>query len=196
MSRSPLASVRCAVGHIHPVDKSLLLFMLILLLQSAANMILPGESSQLAGEIDVIVRTSAAAIFGYFLSGNFIRSTSGQSPLPQTPHILETGASDADSGALKARIGFTPEDSAVPSGGSAVQPSASGSSNGCLQISIAAAIGLFCLITLLALRNCIQLGILPEEAGSTAAVTQFRDFVSGCVGFLIGSPTHTSQSAS
>ena len=45
------------------------------------------------------------------------------------------------------------------------------------------------LVTLLALRNLSLWD--PAEAGSdsaTATVSQFRDFVSGCVGFLIGSP--------
>lgn len=57
---------------IHPVDKSLLLFMLILLLQSAVNLFLPASGSSITGDIDIVVRTSAAAIFGYFLSANFI----------------------------------------------------------------------------------------------------------------------------
>ena len=36
--------------------------------------------------------------------------------------------------------------------------------------------------------------LLPVESDSVAAsVVQFRDFVSGCVGFLIGCPTHSNN---
>ena len=59
-------ALRTAVSNIHLVDKSLILFMLILLAQSAYSLFFPGDSSPLVGDIDIIVRTSAAAIFGYF----------------------------------------------------------------------------------------------------------------------------------
>mgnify|MGYP001864207630 CR=1 FL=1 len=58
----------------------------------------------------------------------------------------------------------------------------------------AAAVGLFCLLTLLLLRN-----LPPEDPAvvrsdsATATVAQFRDFVSGCVGFLIGQPSQGGQ---
>ena len=45
--------------------------MLILLLQSAYNIFLDEPAYQEENTIDVIVRTSQAAIFGYFLSANF-----------------------------------------------------------------------------------------------------------------------------
>ena len=189
----------CVLREVHPVDKSLLCLMVILLLQSAANMFLPGETSQITRDIDIIVRTSAAAIFGYFLSASFVRSTpaAGQTPGIQPPHILETGAAPPSSGA-GSRIGFAAEDPPAPTGGSAEQsPTADRSGAGCLQVMIAASIGLFCLTALLVLRNFVQWGVISAESDSAAAaVTQFRDFISGCVGFLIGSPTHTSQSSS
>ena len=59
---------------------------------------------------------------------------------------------------------------------------------------LAMAIGLFCLVALLLLRNLVQLGVVgPEFDSVQATVIQFRDFVSGCVGFLIGTPTHQSS---
>lgn len=48
-----------------------MLIMLILLLQSAYNIFLDEPAYQEENTIDVIVRTSQAAIFGYFLSANF-----------------------------------------------------------------------------------------------------------------------------
>lgn len=193
--KSCVKNMWCAVRGIHPVDKNLLFLMLVLLLQSTASMFLPGDASQITRDIDVIVRTSAAAIFGYFLSASFIRSTSGQVTGSSAPHILETGA-DTSAAGLRARIGFTPEEPAPESGGTQT-PSAGSSGAGCLQVAIAAFIGLFCLITLLVLRNATQLGLLSADSDAVAAVvTQFRDFISGCVGFLIGSPTHPSDQAS
>ena len=56
-----LTAWRAAMRRIHPVDKGLLLFMLILLIQSAANLFFPAGDSSTAGEIDIVVRTSAAA---------------------------------------------------------------------------------------------------------------------------------------
>lgn len=64
--------IRPELAGIHLVDKCLILFMTILLIQSACTLLgFPGNTAQ-ANEIDVIIRTSSAAIFGYFLSANFI----------------------------------------------------------------------------------------------------------------------------
>ena len=53
---------------------------------------------------------------------------------------------------------------------------------------------IFCLVTLLVLRNLSQWDLTAAESDSVAAtVVQFRDFVSGCVGFLIGCPAHTDK---
>lgn len=196
--RSHLNNLRRAVRRIHPVNKSLLFLMLVLLIQSTVSLFLPGDASQITRDIDVIVRTSAAAIFGYFLSASFLRNAavSGQATSSQAPHILETGAElSGESTGAKARIGFTSEEPGLESGGTEDQnSSASSSAASCLQITIAAAIGLFCLITLLVLRNSAQLGLLSTDSSSVAAaVTQFRDFISGCIGFLIGSPALPSD---
>lgn len=63
----------------------------------------------------------------------------------------------------------------------------------CLRAAAAAGMGLFCLATLLALRN-LSLWEAAAAGGesATATVAQFRDFVSGCVGFLIGAPASRS----
>ena len=59
---------------------------------------------------------------------------------------------------------------------------------------VATGIGLFCLVALLVLRNLSQWGLVSAESNSVAsAVVQLRDFVSGCVGFLIGCPTHSDN---
>lgn len=199
--------IRALLARVHPVDKSLLAIMLILLLQSAYSIFFPGGAGQAAEDIDIIVRTSAAAIFGYFLSANFIRHATDQSsPGTTAPRILETGAdSSPEAAGPTARIGFSDNgtgmelpDSAPQSdsGQEQTNPSDENSAN-CLQVLVATGIGLFCLVTLLALRNLSQWGLLPAQSDSVAAtVVQFRDFISGCVGFLIGCPTHSNSQTS
>ena len=208
MRPAPLCrcGLRGLLDRIHPVDKSLLLFMLVLLIQSAYSMFCPGGTGQAAEDIDIIVRTSAAAIFGYFLSANFIRHTvsGGQTPSSAAPRILDTGGGTPPSpGAPAARIGFAgAEDGAEPAAakpgggqGEAESPDENSAAN-CLQVVVATVIGLFCLVTLLVLRNLNQWGLAAESDSTAATVVQFRDFVSGCVGFLIGCPTHSDKPSS
>lgn len=192
--------LRDLLARIHPVDKGLLVFMLVLLIQSAYSIFCPAGAGQAAEDIDIIVRTSAAAIFGYFLSANFIRHAAGQTPAALPPHKLETGeGSPADPAAPVGRIGFS--DSAgtsAPDAGGAAGSAPTGSPAGdeaanCLQVTVATCIGLFCLVTLLVLRNLSQWGLAADSDSVAATVVQFRDFVSGCVGFLIGCPTHSEK---
>ena len=184
-----------ALGQIHLVDRCLLVFMAVLLAQSVYSLFVPGTAGQAAGEIDIVVRTSSAAIFGYFLSANFIRHAAGQTPAGEAAHILEAEHTPA-SGPLD-RIGFDAGDGPAQAGdltaGGAHGVPAPGEvqAAGCLQIRVAAAIGLLCLVALLALRNLSQWGMVSVRWEAVAAtVAQLRDFVSGCVGFLIGCPTH------
>ena len=189
------------VGCIHLVDRTLLAFMTVLLVQSAISIFLPGTRSQVAEGIDVMIRTSSAAIFGYFLSANFARisSDAGQTPPSPQAHILEMGAGVPETTDVpKAQIGFSADAAQTEMTRTApgvVSQTPSGKDvPGCQQVKIAAAIGLFCLVILLALRNLVQMGVVsPASESITATITQFRDFISGCVGFLIGSPTHASN---
>lgn len=206
MRPSPLCrcGLRGLLDRIHPVDKGLLLIMLVLLLQSAYSIFCPGEIGPTVKEIDIIVRTSAASIFGYFLSANFIRHTAsgGQTPSIPSQRTLETGGSVSPSpGEPAARIGFSdaepgdtdPGASPIP-GNAQTEVSAEDSAANCLQVVVATGIGLFCLVALLVLRNLSQWGLVSAESNSVAsAVVQLRDFVSGCVGFLIGCPTHSDN---
>lgn len=123
-------------------DGCLLVFLAVLLAQSAYSLFSAG-SAETEG-IDIIVRTSAAGVFGHLLSGG--------GRCPQEPR------DPAESRALRFRA------------------------------LAAAAIGIFCLFTLLAYRAVLlhRPGFAaPDSAAATVA--QFRDFVSGCIGCLIGS---------
>lgn len=237
---SHLAALRLAWKIVHPVDKGLLLFMLLLLAQSTFSMFFPGDAPQLSSDIDVVVRTSSAAIFGYFLSANFVgrhfekgqapkemestfEDATGEQALPagnspigfclpdpksqenqldlmdgqvssaQQAHRL---LSDADLTAqqdlpdIPLRQSDTGGTEMEALGAQTEKATPEDSCPSCLQVAVAMGIGLFCLCALLLLRNLVQLGIVSPEFDSVqATVIQFRDFISGCVGFLIGTPT-------
>lgn len=183
--------IKRALAGVYLVDRCLLLFMMVLLVQSACSVFLPGDRGGESGSIDIIVRTSSAAIFGYFLSANFNRRTSaiptaaGQTSL-QGKEMPSAGTGE---GPL-AQIGFqAPSDGAEEAPERTEPPSVSAEAGQTpedrLQILTAAGIGLFSLLILLLLR---WMGT-PEDGSATATAAQLRDFVSGCVGFLIGCPT-------
>lgn len=137
--------LREALGRIPATDRYLMLFMAVLLGQSAYSLFSGGETRPGVGDIDVIVRTASAAIFGYFLSARG-------------------------------------------------RPDRQRREDGGIYRAAAAAVGLFCLLVLLLLRNLApeDLAVVRSDS-STATVAQFRDFVSGCVGFLIGLPAQGGQ---
>lgn len=143
--RAAWRRLRETLGRIPATDRYLVLFMAVLLGQSAYSLFFGGENLAGAREIDVIVRTASAAIFGYFLSAR--------------------GRPDHRQG-----------------------------EGGGFLTAAAAAVGLFCLLTLLLLRNRPpeDLAVVRSDS-ATATVAQFRDFVSGCVGFLIGLPSQGGQ---
>lgn len=162
-----------AIRGIHLVDKCLILFMSLLLFQLAFSLIFVSKAGSAAKDFDVIVRTSAAGIFGYFLSGNFVRSSKEKRP----------------------DIGATEEEDKILS-----QENKYGEREGIpvsrLQIVIASAVGLFCLIVLMFLRNVnIYIPEWQPSSGELATISQFRDFISGCIGFLIGCPTGRGKDA-
>ena len=63
-----------------------------------------------------------------------------------------------------------------------------------LQVVMATGIGLFCMVVLIVVRNSAQLNEAAAQSSTVmATVVQFRDFVSACVGFLIGYPAETAD---
>lgn len=192
---------------IHLVDKYLILFMVVLMVQSAFSLFAQGQLSAEAGDIDIIVRTSAAAIFGYFLSANFVNRSikkgggnedndSGARRVTTNRNL--TASTDGEDSTIKNKMGFAipgvesnQEDGGIHEySDDADEPEEAEELTSQLQIVIAATIGLFCLIVLIFLRDVAAQNMAGDSTSSSmATVTQFRDFVSGCVGFLIGCPT-------
>ena len=157
-------------------DRLLLLFMGILLLQAGHNLFVHELARGQSTELDVVVRTTAASIFGYFVSAGV------------------RGGERTGAGTTRNRIGFSlPRESSLrmeeespPAGPaySAAAPETGGEERESRlgkQMVIVGGIGLASLILLILARNCGQTS--PE---ALATLSQLRDFVSGSVGFLIG----------
>lgn len=88
MKRTALGAGR--KGRIRLMDRCLLVFMGVLLAQSAYSLFSAPALGTETGGIDIIVRTSAAAIFGYFLSANYRRETTpGEGELDDTGNSLQ-----------------------------------------------------------------------------------------------------------
>lgn len=162
---------------IHLSDKCLFIFMCALLIQATFGLFFRVGDGGSTNGIDVIVRTSAAAIFGYFLSGNFAKEKKEEKSCdtckPTEKVEIETMDGD-DSPEDYEKKSVYEEDEVT----------------GQVQIIIATVVGMFCFIVLTVIRNsmnAMQASDATQDA--TAVVSMFRDFVSGCVGFLIGSPT-------
>ena len=107
-------------------------FMVILLLRTAFIIFEGTEPQGVASDIDVITRTSCAALYAY---------------------IISLAASDG-----------------------------SGSPN--LEGAMLIFIGLFCLGILFAIRGHMAENGVPGHS-ATASLVQMRDFLSGCIGFLV-----------
>ncbi len=127
------------------VDKFLIFLMIILLSQSAYSLFVGTAVN--TDTVDVIVRTSAAAIFGYFLSGNFIKSCSKDTSVNKSTPSAWCGE---------------------------------------VQIVVVSVIGTVSLIILLIILLLFRNYSAPTPQ-TAATVSQLRDFVSACVGFLVSS---------
>ncbi len=164
-------------------DKFLLLTLLLLLLEGAYTLFFSAPAGKEANTIDVMVRTSSAAIFGYFVSANFDKGKKEQNFTALAPKELSPLPPSSTGG--KGQLGFSAESSSKKpeKGFACVSTKKTGCSRrACKQEVIVAVIGAAALGILLVFRN---FGIEHDSAAGTVA--QLRDFVSGCVGFLISS---------
>ena len=196
-----LPSVRAAWQQLHLVDRCLLILMAVLLAQSTYTLFFPGGEGQLSGSIDIVIRTSAASIFGYFLSANFAARDQQEPNAPSSSQEVPAALLEPTPGsaaAPKSQIGFASDPTSTQTGGIQTQgnSSSAGPSRCCrFQVLVAACMGLFCLGVLILIRNTGLSDTAPEGSSSlTATVSQFRDFISGCVGFLIGCPASQQSS--
>ena len=164
------------------VDQFLILTMFILLIQSAFTLFVQESASQDTNAIDIITRTSAASIFGYFLSGNFMKQKPSSLSVPTQNNTAHDSQALTENKVIN-QIGFdlARTSSGIEVGKASIEelPANSGHCDN-LQIVVISVIGIVSLVTLLVVRNFVQ--ITPQ---SSATLSQLRDFISACVGFLI-----------
>lgn len=174
-------------------DKCLLIIFTICLFQTFLMLFLNENNTQTTNTIDIIVRTTAAGIFGYLLSSNFhLRTPEQQQNINtyKTPPQIKTSQKQSVT-SMKTSIGFTPEASAPDSpdlGFSDENNIQNLHRSRHVQSLIATVIGITALCILLVIRNFIT--ITPEMIST---ISQLRDFVSGCVGFLLGTQTNSAS---
>jgi hypothetical protein len=172
-----LSRAKAAWGKTVLADRFLILFMVILLTYTAVGLFLGTASAAEEKAVDTIVRTSAAAIFGYFISSNFQGSAAtAAASAYSSAEITSTQAGIQQ----MAQIGFAPSDGASTAAGKAAADSTAYTSSRLkLQILLVSAVGLFSLLLLLFTR------LFTTASEPSAVIYQLRDFVSACIGFLI-----------
>ena len=190
--RHPIKKTKSIMGRLCLVDKLLMLFMLVLFSYTVFNILASPDGSN---AVDIIVRTSAAGIFGYFMSGNFL---TGTTDTPGTPNDAEQSTTDTNAKAYLTtsdplsgnsainQIGFTASKntSDAKSGDASfwADMSEPEKKSGRTQIITVSVIGLFSLVILIVARH------YPDPSSElTAIMSQLRDFVSASIGFLISS---------
>lgn len=193
--------VTAAVRSVSIVDRFLILFMVILFFYTTIHPFLWVDPPGATNTIDVIVRTSMASIFGYFLSSPFIQMRgSARTSVPAPPAVSIQQEQDSSplaqgavQGAARGAIGFRGPVSSgeEAAGGSALgetetPPTASG---GRLQVAVVGMVGLVSLVVLLVIRQFQD--ATPELS---AIVSQLRDFVSASIGFLVSCGKTSNQS--
>lgn len=154
-------------------DKCLVIFMFAFILQSASSLFYRSLGLY-AGNVDVVVRTTMAAIFGYFISSNFMSKEYVEKKKDTEPK-------------LKVKCECKVEEELAQES-EAEQNQDSQNQDNRIQIMIITAIGLISLFILIFAREGVD---MPQDA--LATLSQFRNFVSGCVGFLIGIPPEKKE---
>lgn len=176
-----LQKIRNTFSRISIIDKFLLIFLFFFLVQITYGLFVSLESSAQTNSIDAIIRTFTSTVFGYFLSGRFSDSPSGNITLAIPPKATQTTPTSPSS--IQNKIGFSdiPADK-TDSGNAVLRTVPVPASKHMFQTMIVASVGLISLIIILILRNTSAI-----TDAMTAPLTQLRDMLSSSIGFLIGS---------
>lgn len=166
------------------VDRFLILFMLILLLYTAIGLFTGMTDSQNGDMVDTIIRTSSASIFGYFISTNFTKTNTTDSPADSYSSLnIPDQANDKNASAPPSNrdeFAVPADDAREQDKTSVTECSSDQISCGKLQVIIVSSIGGCALILLFVTKFFIA-----ETSDISATVSQLRDFVSACIGFLV-----------
>ncbi|VFC55172.1 membrane protein [Clostridioides difficile] len=189
-----IKNIKQAWYKIKLIDRCLIIVMAILMFQSIYNLFVNEVNSQDTTTIDVVVRTTSAAIFGYFLSVNFIKrpsrkyiNTDVSSNFFIDNNLSKKSQESSQNNVMNVKntIGFTSEtdnyEKKIPTNNTEDFEDGDTSE---LQIVIATVICVVALTVLFVVRN-----FTTTTSASLGTISQMRDFVSGCVGFLLGCPS-------
>ena len=135
------ASTARRKGRIRLMDRCLLAYMAILLAQSAYSLFSAAALGTETGGIDIIVRTSTAAVFGYFLSASFAAQKAAGVPTVSGGHIMEMADQGGDGTEARGTIGFVSETSVQSGSGAQTRGTAETATGGSrLQVVMATAV--------------------------------------------------------
>lgn len=169
----------------------LLLMLVILLVQSSVALFLPpADNADLSG-IDIVIRTSLSSIFGFIMSmvGNQSEKKASNQASQSEPATIGFSSEDTVTTPTSC-LSMTDKSSSATSKLTTAKATAKSTrrrSSGYrtqIQIIIVIFISLYCLIVIMVLRDCNT--DIASNSASISTITQYRDFVSGGIGALIG----------
>ncbi len=138
-------------------DKSLIIISLVLLVQCFINLFYPSALTKQAENIDIVFRRSIAAIFGYFISSNFINRKQKQNTSTQNNTDTQNNNDTQNISNKSPNI----------------------SKN--FQIVFVSIVGITSLIVLIIARDFVSI-----FEGDLQTIDLLKDLVSGATGFLMG----------
>lgn len=166
---------------LHLVDRLLLIFMVILLAQSARSLFSYECVSQNSDAMHTAIRTTAASIFGYFISAGF-RGAKQDGASTQAGSDLASGQNRTSDLNTQTSLSENEEMSSEARSKTTVDQSSDSTDQRLRQqMLIVGIIGISSLLILV-----IACDSTKDSSSAAAALSQLRDFVSGSVGFLIG----------
>ena len=176
-------------------DKALIIIISILLVQCVYNLFTPEPVSSNEITICVIVRTTVASIFGYFLSENFLNHNRSQQKNSKTEITVTSDDNININDYLKISNNNNNNNNNVTSKFKTKNKSATFQTeskyyicNRTLQVIIALSV---CIITLGSLLIAHDFHLISEDTNPT--IIQFRDLIASCIGFLLGSSKNTTK---
>lgn len=163
-------------------DKALIIIMIILLIQCIYNLFTPDPTTTNEISISVIVRTTVASIFGYFLSENFLKHSVIKSNDSDNTIIVPVNI-DND---IKKNYCENNKTEKLNDDPNTIKDYIC---NKTFQILVALAV---CIIALMSLIIGNNFHLIPDT--TNPSVIQFRDLISSCIGFLLGHSSEAGKS--
>ena len=197
-----LEYIKKSIDNIKLIDKCLIIFMMILMGQSIYNLFINEANLNGGDAIDILIRTTQASVFGYFLSANFIKKDK------EVNNTLKKEKDPIKDKNITKKVNDNNSENAIDSisdnsknANNYIQSSQDKynsdlkenndyyeSSTTEQQVIIVTIVGIISLLTIIMVRDC---NLVTTASAST--ISQLRDFVSGSVGFLLGCPTKKNK---